>query len=126
MQPSKLLLTLGLALGLSSAALAQQIVMRNAISVAQNSHAGEAIDTLAREVEKRTNGRIVLEFSQVPYLDSRGVEALWDLADRQREAGQTMKIAAVPELCREILELTSIARHLDIFDSPENAVRSFL
>jgi TRAP-type C4-dicarboxylate transport system substrate-binding protein len=37
--------------------------MRNAISVAQNSHAGEAIDTLAREVEKRTNGRIDQNFS---------------------------------------------------------------
>ena len=61
MKPSKLVLTLGLALGLTSAALAQQITMRNAISVAQNSHAGEAIDTLAREVERRTNGRIVID-----------------------------------------------------------------
>ena len=60
-KPSKFLLALGVALGLSSAAMAQQIVMRNAISVAQNSHAGEAIDTLAREVEKRTNGRIVIK-----------------------------------------------------------------
>jgi len=60
-KPSKFVLTLGLALGLTSAALAQQITMRNAISVAQNSHAGEAIDTLAREVEKRTNGRIVIK-----------------------------------------------------------------
>jgi tripartite ATP-independent transporter DctP family solute receptor len=60
-KPSKFLLTLGLALGLTSAAIAQQITMRNAISVAQNSHAGEAVDTLAREVEKRTNGRIVIK-----------------------------------------------------------------
>jgi len=36
-KPSKFLLTLGLALGLTSAAIAQQITMRNAISVAQNS-----------------------------------------------------------------------------------------
>jgi tripartite ATP-independent transporter DctP family solute receptor len=38
-----------------------QITMRNSISVAQNSHQGEAIDTLAKEVEKRTNGRIKIQ-----------------------------------------------------------------
>ena len=60
------------------------------------------------------------------FLDSRGVEVLWDLADRQRETGQTTKLAAVPELCREILELTEVVQHLDLFDSSESAVRSFL
>ncbi len=60
MKLSKLMLGLSLAVGLMTTASAQ-IVMRNAISVGQNSHAGEAIDTLAREVEKRTNGRIVIK-----------------------------------------------------------------
>ena len=69
---------------------------------------------------------MVLEFSQVSYLDSRGLEALWELVDRQREASQTTKLAAVPELCREIFELTGMAEHLDLFDSPESAVRSFM
>ena len=60
MKLSKLMLGLSLAVGLMTTATAQ-IVMRNAISVAQNSHAGEAVDTLAREVEKRTNGRIIIK-----------------------------------------------------------------
>jgi anti-anti-sigma factor len=91
--------------------------------------AQDDVGDFAQAVEEqlfKNHGRIVLEFSQVPYLDSRGVEALWDLADRQREAGQSLRIAAVPELCREVLELTQVAEHLDLFDSPENAVRSFL
>ncbi|MFM8575318.1 MAG: TRAP transporter substrate-binding protein [Limnohabitans sp.] len=61
MKLSKLMLALGLAAGVMSAAVAQQITMRNSISVAQNSHQGEAIDTLAREVERRTNGRIKIQ-----------------------------------------------------------------
>ena len=60
MKLSKLVIAMCLATGVMSTAVAQ-VVMRNAISVAQNSHAGEAIDTLAREVEKRTNGRIVIK-----------------------------------------------------------------
>jgi tripartite ATP-independent transporter DctP family solute receptor len=41
---------------MSGAALAQT-TMKISISTAQNSHQGVAIDTFAREVEKRTNGR---------------------------------------------------------------------
>ena len=61
MKLSKLMLAVGLASGVMASALAQQVTMRNSISVAQNSHQGEAIDTLAREVEKRTNGRIKIQ-----------------------------------------------------------------
>ena len=60
MKLSKLILGmacgLSLSLGLVSAASAQT-TMRISISVAQNSHQGIAIDTFAKEVEKRTAGR---------------------------------------------------------------------
>lgn len=49
-----------LTLALASGAQAQ-IVMRNSISVAQNSHQGVGVDVLAAEVEKRTNGRIIIK-----------------------------------------------------------------
>lgn len=91
--------------------------------------AQDDVDDFARSVDEhrlKTNGRFVLEFSQVSYLDSRGLETLLDLADRQREAGQTTKVASVPELCREILEISQISDRLDLFDTPESAVRSFL
>jgi tripartite ATP-independent transporter DctP family solute receptor len=49
-----------LTLGLASTTYAQT-VMRSSISVAQNSHQGVGVDVLAQEVEKRTNGRIVIK-----------------------------------------------------------------
>ena len=60
MKLSKLMLAMSLVAGIMSTATAQ-ITMRNSISVGQNSHQGEAIDTLAKEVEKRTNGRIKIQ-----------------------------------------------------------------
>ncbi len=45
---------------LSSSALAQQS-MKISISIAQNSHQGVGVDTFAKEVEKRTNGRIKIQ-----------------------------------------------------------------
>jgi len=56
MHLTKLALGLGLALGMAATALAQT-TMRISISTAQNSHQGVAIDTFAKEVEKRTGGR---------------------------------------------------------------------
>jgi tripartite ATP-independent transporter DctP family solute receptor len=58
--PTRLLAALGLAFGLSLGAQAQT-TMKISISVAQNSHQGVAIDTFAREVEKRTAGRYKIQ-----------------------------------------------------------------
>lgn len=46
----------GLSAGMIQTAAAET-VMRISVSTAQNSHQGVAIDTMAKEVEKRTNGR---------------------------------------------------------------------
>ena len=60
MKLSKLLIGLSFALGFVAAASAQT-TMRISISVAQNSHQGIAIDTFAKEVEKRTAGRYKIQ-----------------------------------------------------------------
>ncbi|MDO5623080.1 MAG: TRAP transporter substrate-binding protein [Pseudomonadota bacterium] len=60
MKLNRLMLGLALSLGLAAGAAAQT-TMRISISVAQNSHQGVAIDTFAKEVEKRTNGRYKIQ-----------------------------------------------------------------
>ncbi len=60
MKLSKLLLGLTIGLGFVAAASAQT-TMRISISTAQNSHQGVAIDTFAKEVEKRTAGRYKIQ-----------------------------------------------------------------
>jgi len=60
MRLASLAIGITLSLGLAASALAQT-TMRISISVAQNSHQGVAIDTFAKEVEKRTNGRIKVQ-----------------------------------------------------------------
>ncbi|HJV80855.1 TRAP transporter substrate-binding protein [Noviherbaspirillum sp.] len=51
----------GLALAFASHPASAQTVMRISVSTAQNSHQGVAIDTLAKEIEKRTNGRYKIQ-----------------------------------------------------------------
>ncbi len=64
MNITRRLSTVALACGLTLATLGTalaQTTMRISISVAQNSHQGVGIDVLAREVEKRTNGRYKIQ-----------------------------------------------------------------
>ena len=56
MQLTRIAASLVLGLGMACAAMAQT-TMKISISTAQNSHQGIAIDTFAKEVEKRTSGR---------------------------------------------------------------------
>ena len=49
-----------LTLGLASVTHAQ-VVMRNSVSIAQNSHQGNGLDVLSQEVEKATKGRIIIK-----------------------------------------------------------------
>jgi len=55
------LLAIAALLPLATPAAMAQTTMKISISVAQNSHQGVAIDTFAREVEKRTNGRYKIQ-----------------------------------------------------------------
>ncbi len=60
MKLSKLLVGLSLAVGFVATAAAQT-TMKISISIAQNSHQGVAIDTFAKEVDKRTGGRYKIQ-----------------------------------------------------------------
>ena len=63
MKPSKLAFRLSFALGFVACVgtASAQTTMRISISIAQNSHQGIAIDTFAKEVEKRTAGRYKIQ-----------------------------------------------------------------
>ena len=64
MRTSRLFMALMASLGaalLSATPAAAQTNMKINISIAQNSHQGVAIDTFAREVEKRTGGRYKIQ-----------------------------------------------------------------
>ncbi|MDO8776744.1 MAG: TRAP transporter substrate-binding protein [Burkholderiaceae bacterium] len=63
MKLSKLVIGMSLAMGFVGFAVtaAAQTTMKISISIAQNSHQGIAIDTFAKEVEKRTAGRYKIQ-----------------------------------------------------------------
>jgi anti-anti-sigma factor len=67
---------------------------------------------------------VVVDLSQVPYLDSTGIELLLELCGPQNLTRQRPRLAAPSETCLEALQLTDVLPRLEVFDTVENAIRS--
>src|SRR3954469_10929958 len=80
----------------------------------------------AAQVLHATLGRVVVDMSGVPFVDSKGLEALVDVSEEMSQSGQTLKLCATGKTVREILEVTELVSLFDHFDDVNSAVRSFL
>ncbi len=78
------------------------------------------------EVRTRNLGRLVIDISAVPFIDSQGLECLLDLANEMEKTGQVLKLCGENDTFREILELTDLAAVFEHFPDAITAVRSFI
>jgi anti-sigma B factor antagonist len=69
--------------------------------------------------------RIVLDCSQVRYLDSSGVEMMLHCLEEAMKQDGDLKLAALSPESEVILELMRVARVFESFATSEEAVRSF-
>src|SRR5690349_9913379 len=69
--------------------------------------------TRALSVLQTSLGRIVVDMSSIPFVDSKGLEALVDLTDEMSHHGQTLKLCATSKTVREVLELTELVSLFD-------------
>jgi len=90
--------------------------------------AGDELDdfrtALSQAIEQKS-GRVVVDMSDAPYLDSSGIETLLDLCGGMQTASARPRLAQLSETSREALELTNVLEKLIAFDTVENAIRSY-
>jgi anti-sigma B factor antagonist len=77
------------------------------------------------EALSESAGRLVVDLSAVPFIDSRGLEALADANDALAVGGRALKLCGINETIREVLDLTGLAARFDHFDDTNSALRSF-
>lgn len=70
--------------------------------------------------------RIVFDLEKIPLIDSAGLELLLDYQDRCLQSGGVMKLAAPTPLCNEILTITDLNSHIDVFPDSLAAIGSFV
>lgn len=69
--------------------------------------------------------RAVFDLSRVPLVDSAGLEWLLNVQEQFVGRGGAIKLAGANHLCRDILNLTGIDRHFEVFNDSMTAVGSF-
>ena len=81
----------------------------------------QAIDTLAKSM-----GRVMVDASAIPFVDSSGVEALVDLTDQLSQSGRALKLCAANDTLKEVLNLVGWSHAFEYFGDVNSGVRSFL
>jgi anti-anti-sigma factor len=72
----------------------------------------------------RENAGLVIDLTQVTYLDSAGIELLFDLGRRLRTHRQRLRVVAPPDApMRRVLDLCDIAQTAAVDPTVEAAVR---
>ena len=86
----------------------------------------EQFKARALEVARQSLGRVLVDASGVPFVDSAGVEALVDLTEELGQGGRVLKLCAATGTVREVLDLTGWAEAFEFFEDVNTGVRSFL
>jgi anti-sigma B factor antagonist len=81
-------------------------------------------DTIASIIADGAAG-IVLDMSEVQFIDSSSLEQMLWLRDYCKENNRQLKLAGLDENCRKILEMTRIESQFDSYDELSLAVKSF-
>ena len=69
---------------------------------------------------------IVLDMSNVGFIDSEGLEKLLWARDYCNENKSQLRLAGLDENCREILKITRIEKEFDNYSELAEAVKSFV
>ena len=87
----------------------------------------ETVGEFRRELEQKLQGqeRVVLDMSSLQFVDSSGLGAILSLLRRLTAGGGDLRIAAVTPTVAALLQLVRLDQIIGIYDSSEEAVRSF-
>jgi len=91
--------------------------------------AGADADTFKTAIQgfvRENLGRVVIDASALPYVDSQGLESLADIAEEMALSGKGLKLCAANDTIRQVIELTGLAPQFEHFADTTTAVRSFL
>ncbi|MBU1366813.1 MAG: STAS domain-containing protein [Candidatus Omnitrophica bacterium] len=69
--------------------------------------------------------KIIINFSDVPYIDSSGLATLIELLQRLRKIDGKFRICNMSEKVRSIFEITKLCKLFEIFDTQSAALENF-
>jgi anti-anti-sigma factor len=71
-------------------------------------------------------GRIMIDASAIPFVDSSGIEALVDITDQLAQSGRALKLVAANDTLKEVISLVGWSHAFEYFGDVNAGIRSFL
>ena len=100
------------------------IVIAHLIGEIDLSNAGELRVAVTESTPNDALG-VVLDLSEVTYIDSAGIHLLYRLGDSLRKRGQTLRVVIPPDSPpSDALRLAGIQRHVDVVEELEEGVQA--
>ena len=81
-------------------------------------------DSVLREIRESHRPRVMMNLSQVRYLDSSGVASLVEGLKASRDLGSRFILFGLSTSAREVLQLSRLIKVFEIYDSEEQAMGS--
>ena len=81
--------------------------------------------TTIKDILGKGKTRLVIDLAEVSYIDSAGLGTLVAGYTTARNLGSTMKLANLTKKFREQLNITKLVTVFEVYDSVEEAVKSF-
>ena len=86
----------------------------------------DELKVVMSDLIKANLGRVVLDASGIPSVDSPGLESLVELAQQLTQSGKALKLCALNETLKQVLDLTGLSPQFEQFEDVNSAIRSFL
>ena len=88
--------------------------------------AADELKVIMSDLIRANLGRVVLDASGIPSVDSPGLESLVDLAQQLAQSGKALKLCALNETLKQVIDLTGLSPQFEQFEDVNSAIRSFL
>ncbi len=69
--------------------------------------------------------RIIFDMSEVPLIDSAGMDAIMDLQDECMRRGGSLRISSPTNLCQDILDVCEVSKSIEVLSDTTQAVGRF-
>jgi len=81
-------------------------------------------DSVLREIRESRTPRVVVNLSQVRYMDSSGVASLIEGLKASRDLGSRFILVGLSTSTRDVLQLSRLIKVFEVYDTEEQALAS--
>lgn len=74
-------------------------------------------------LRQETAAKVILDFTQVPYIDSAGLGSMVTAFVRFRDSGRALALAGMNAKCKALLQMTNLESTFRTFPTLEDALR---